>query len=409
MKRISIILLAISTMAIGQTIDKISTLALDQTLYTRGTLGGVTVDQLGFIYVANFQDAVWKISPSGKVDLLTSGLYGSSGNTIHPNGDLFQGNFLNNSIYKIDRMGNVTVYIEKGLDGPVGMVFDDSLNLYVCNCKGNSISKVTPKKEVRIYSHELFNCPNGITRDSEGNFFIVNFGNDHVLKMDRDGTVKKFVTIPGPEGNAHIVFHNNNFYLTKIKNNSLYKLTITGKFEALIGPTLNQDIDGPLAEASLARPNGIGVDPKTGDIYLNTLQGNWRSAQDSEMAVRKVSLAKLTDILTYQLDNNDTDATIKAFWDYCNDPMNSHEDVGPPTGQLAWRYMSNRKINEAITLFSLMSEKYPSQWRPWYYLGEVYKIIGQPEKALDFYQKAIKLDPANNLIQSKINEIQENE
>ena len=47
--------------------DQVGTLSLDQTLDAYGNLGGVTVDQLGFLYVANFRDAVWRISPEGEV------------------------------------------------------------------------------------------------------------------------------------------------------------------------------------------------------------------------------------------------------------------------------------------------------------------------------------------------------
>lgn len=59
-----------------------STLELDQELTSRGRLGGVAVDQLGFIYVSNFSESVWQISPEGTVKLLYDGLYGGSGNTM---------------------------------------------------------------------------------------------------------------------------------------------------------------------------------------------------------------------------------------------------------------------------------------------------------------------------------------
>ena len=44
-------------------------------------VGGVTVDLVGNIYVADFGEYVWKITPEGKRDVFASGLYSASPNT----------------------------------------------------------------------------------------------------------------------------------------------------------------------------------------------------------------------------------------------------------------------------------------------------------------------------------------
>ena len=46
------------------------------------TVGGVSIDLIGNIYVADFGDDVWKITPEGKRTEFASGLYGASGNAI---------------------------------------------------------------------------------------------------------------------------------------------------------------------------------------------------------------------------------------------------------------------------------------------------------------------------------------
>src|SRR5207244_11083669 len=69
--------------------------------------GGVTVDALGNIYVADFGEIVWKITPEGTRDIFASGLYGASGTAIDIEGNLLHANFYSESITKIDRKGQV--------------------------------------------------------------------------------------------------------------------------------------------------------------------------------------------------------------------------------------------------------------------------------------------------------------
>ncbi len=55
-------------------------------------VGGVTIDLVGNIYVADFGDLVWKITPEGERQVFASGLYGASGNAIDNEGKFLQSN-----------------------------------------------------------------------------------------------------------------------------------------------------------------------------------------------------------------------------------------------------------------------------------------------------------------------------
>src|SRR4029078_4211502 len=106
-------------------------------------VGGVTVDLVGNIYVADFGDTVWKITPEGKRDVFASGFYGASGNAIDHEGNLLQSNFYGDSITKIDRKGQMKPFVSSGLSGPVGITLNRQTgDVYVANCRSNSIAKI---------------------------------------------------------------------------------------------------------------------------------------------------------------------------------------------------------------------------------------------------------------------------
>lgn len=384
-------------------VDSTYLLTLDHELPSRGQLGGVTVDQLGYIYVANFRDAVWRISPQGEVKLITDGLYGSSGNTIDASGNLYQASFYSHEIHKIDRFGKISIYANKELNGPVGMIFDDDDNLYVCSCSGNAIHRVASDGTVTtLVEGSLFSCPNGISRDEAGNLIVVNFNNEQVIRITPQGEADVLTTIPGGGGNGHIVYYNQNFYITKIKTGQIIRMSPQGDYAAIGGMGSDYDSAGPALTAGFQAPNGIGVDPQTGLLYVNTLRGQWTSREPTSIKLKAIKLATINKILTYYLDAGEIESARQAFRAYFQDPAHSHEQWSPALTGLAWNYMTKRQISNAQVVFELTAEAYPEQWRSHYNLGEYYKIIGQAKQAKAHYKKALEKDPDNELIQGRL-------
>ena len=117
--------------------------------------------RVGNIYVADFGDTVWKITPEGERGVFASGLYGASGNAIDHEGNLLQSNFYGDSITKIDRKGQTKPFVTSGLSGPVGIAINRQTgDVFVANCRGNSIAKIAKDGTVSSFAKsDIFKLP----------------------------------------------------------------------------------------------------------------------------------------------------------------------------------------------------------------------------------------------------------
>jgi DNA-binding beta-propeller fold protein YncE len=253
-------------------------------------VGGVTVDLVGNIYVADFGDFVWKITPEGKRDVFASGLYGASGNAIDNEGNLLQSNFYGNSITKIDRNGQAKPFVTTGLSGPVGIAINKQTgDVYVANCRGNSIAKIATDGTVSSFAKsDLFSCPNGISFDREGNLYVVNFRDNKMLKVDPKGVVAPFATI-SKKGLGHLCFKEDRFYVTAFHSHEIYEVTLDGAVRRILGDGKRGIVDGAGGKARLSFPNGIASSPWGRRLYINEYV-NSESSLPRRTIVREIAL-----------------------------------------------------------------------------------------------------------------------
>jgi DNA-binding beta-propeller fold protein YncE len=254
-------------------------------------VGGVTTDLLGNIYVADFGEFVWKITPEGKRDGFASGLYGASGNAIDNEGNLLQSNFYGNSITKIDRKGQAKPFVTSGLTGPVGIAVNRQTgDIYVANCRANSIAKVAADGTVSSFAtSELFKCPNGISLDGEGNLYVVNFRDNKMLKIDPKGVVTPFATV-SEKGLGHLCFKKDRFYVTAFESHEIYEVLLDGTVKRILGDGKRGIVDGTGAKARLSFPNGIACDPWAPRLYINEYVNDSVSSLPRRTIVREIVL-----------------------------------------------------------------------------------------------------------------------
>jgi len=255
------------------------------------SVGGVTVDAVGDLYVADFGDIVWKITPDGERHVFASGLYGSSGNAIDNDGNLLQSSFYGNSITKIDRNGQGKPFVTSGVSGPVGIAVEKQTgDVYVANCRSNSIAKITPDGAVSSFAKsDLFKCPNGISFGPEQNLYVVNYRDNKMLKIDPKGVVTPFTTV-SEKGLGHLCFTNDRFYVTASESHAIYEVTLDGTAKRILGNGQRGVVDGAGAKARLSFPNGIAYSLYGPRLYINEFVNESPSALPRRAIIREIDL-----------------------------------------------------------------------------------------------------------------------
>lgn len=254
-------------------------------------VGGVTIDLVGNLYVADFGDFVWKITPEGERHEFASGLYGASGNAIDKEGNLLQSNYYGDSIIKIDRKGQATPLVTRSLSGPVGIALNRQTgDAYVANCSGNSIAKVSPDGTVSSFvKSDLLRCPNGISLDSEGNLYVVNFRDNKMLKVDTKGVIAPFATV-SEKGLGHLCFKKDRFYVTAFESHAIYEVKLDGTVKRILGNGERGIVDGVGTQARLSFPNGIACSPWAPKLYINEYVNETSESLPRRTIIREILL-----------------------------------------------------------------------------------------------------------------------
>ena len=236
--------------------------------------GGVTLDEAGNVYIADFGVAlnnsngteVLKLDPSsGNLSVFARNLSGASGNDFDSKGNLFQSNIGANRISKISRTGVVTNFTSVGIVAPVGITIDEGDTLFVCNCGNHTLRKVWPTGQSLPFSASpLLRCPNGITSDPQGNLYVSNFDNGDVIKVTPSGQASRLATVPGNR-NGHVTWSpEGHLIVASHGSHAIYKVTLSGDVTRIAGTQVRGIDDGPALQATFSAPNGIAV-TSTGD------------------------------------------------------------------------------------------------------------------------------------------------
>jgi sugar lactone lactonase YvrE len=239
-------------------------------------------------------------------------------------GNLYVTDDINNTIRKITSAGQVTTLAGKAgskgstngmgvaarFTGPFGIACDTAGNLYVSESDNNTIRKITSTGKVTTVAGKAgsvgstdgvgaaarFDSPCGIARDAVGNLFIVDGSHFTIRKITPAGKVTTLAGQSGSQGSADGVGaaarfmgptgiacdSAGNLYVTDSANNTIRKITSTGKVTTLAGKAGSAGgTDGVGAAASFNNPTGIACDA-SGNLYV---------CDSDNCAIRKITPA----------------------------------------------------------------------------------------------------------------------
>ncbi|MGJ8663541.1 MAG: hypothetical protein ACSHWU_07815 [Marinicella sp.] len=266
--------------------------------------GDVFVTDNGNIYISDFGvigtgngSTVVKITPDGETSIFASGLSGSpSGIIMDSSGDLYVATFNGGDVYRISPNGNKTI-INSGLSGPVGLALDNNENLYVAECSANRISKLVNGSAETISTLAGIGCVNGLTWGHDNALYALNFRDGKITRVDLNGNASAFATIPGRGG--HLELYGDYYYVLARTAHEVYRVDFNGQVEHFAGTGVDGFDDGPVAEATFSRPNGIGVNRSDGSFVITG------SSDPSilQIPIRKISLEAVDNGNDFQINH----------------------------------------------------------------------------------------------------------
>ena len=158
----------------------------------------------------------WKaLLKRAAVERVATGFQFTEGPTWNPKGFLYFSDIPGNTIYKMDEVGHVAVFLRPS-DQANGTALDAAGNLIVCRHHGRDVVQLTPERDVRVIADRFeggrFNSPNDCVVAKDGAIYFTDpsygLGDrpkeqdcEGVYRVVPDGTVTRVIReMAGPNG-----------------------------------------------------------------------------------------------------------------------------------------------------------------------------------------------------------------
>ena len=229
---------------------------------------GVSLDRRGRLFVSNagqfgttglLGTTVYRTRTGTTATPAVTGLNGPIGSVSDRRGNLFVSNFNDGTIVKRDRHGATSVVATLPASGG-GLAFDRWGRLYAASYTGSAIYRVGRDGHVSLFSDDpLLAGPVGISFDRRNRLYVGNYDDAKVLRLAKDGAVTVVADLAVEAGSniGYVTFSRGCIFATSLAVNKIFAISPNGQFTELAGTGAFGSVDGDLAVAQFALPNGI--------------------------------------------------------------------------------------------------------------------------------------------------------
>ena len=220
-----------------------------------------------------------------------------------------------------------------------------------------------------------------------------------MLKVTPDGAVSEFARLPGG-GNGHVTFARGDLYATSFTGQRIYRVSTSGEVTHIAGTGARGEADGPGLEATFSWPNGIAAGPRGDRLYVNDFLNRFPPTVEVPpqplSIVRQIKLPSISSLMVSALQAGGIDAMVDAYRDWKADPATAGLFTEIEVNGLGYQLMGSGQLEAATRVFELNVESYPNSFNVFDSLAEAYMNAGETERAIDYYEKSLELNPGNN-------------
>ncbi|MBW1297645.1 T9SS type A sorting domain-containing protein [Aquimarina litoralis] len=241
----------------------------------------LVLDSRGNLFGSNFfGDSVYKITRSGEVSVFVSGLANPNGLAFDRQGNLFIAEFSASMIHKYDKEGNLIQSFP--VDGiPSGMIQSRFRNSIIyTDVRNNGINELLSDGTVKVlYKGEPLNAPVGLAFDRRGALYIGNFNDRKIYKLNpRSEELEYIATVPDSGTDfpflGFITYANGSLFGTVYGEHKIYEINPREIDDvSIFAGSSNGAMDGDITKATFSYPAGIVANRTGTALYVSELSG----------------------------------------------------------------------------------------------------------------------------------------
>jgi uncharacterized protein (TIGR03437 family) len=167
-----------------------------------------------------------------------------------------------------------------------GVALDAAGNLYIADARGHRVRQVRPDGTIRTVAgtgvrgfagdggpaaSAQINAPYGLAVDRGGNLYIADLGNARVRRVGTDGRISTTAAAPLVSPRNLAFDAAGSLYIADFDGHRVYRLPADGAALQVVAGTGTAGFSGEAgaaAEAQVAFPAALGVDPRDGTLYI---------------------------------------------------------------------------------------------------------------------------------------------